>query len=269
MKSIVYATTVTLAASLAFPGAELRAQAATLQSAAEVLDAVAGMPTGIPPAMLREAQAVAILPGVIKAAFVFGGRHGKGVLMVREPNNTWGRPVFISLTGGGVGWQIGLESTDLVLVFMTRSSVNRILEGKGKITLGADVGVAAGPIGRQAEAATDAQLKAEIYSYSRSRGLFAGVSLQGGVLLVDHRANEAYYNPNGQLWQKGPLASVPPSPAEEHLRAKLTQLAGNWTEAPPVAQPTAPPVITPAPTMEPTPILPPPTPLPPPPAYRP
>jgi lipid-binding SYLF domain-containing protein len=218
--------------------------------------------------MLREAQAVAILPGVIKAAFVFGGRHGKGVLLAREADNSWSRPTFISMTGGGVGWQIGLESTDLVLVFMTRTSVNRVLAGKGKITLGADVGIAAGPLGRQAEAATDAQLKAEIYSYSRSRGLFAGISLQGGVLLVDHRANDFYYHPSGQPWQRGPIQPTPPTPAEETLRAKLAVLGGTWTETPAIV-PTPPPVIAPTPTVEPAPILPPPTPLPPPPAYQP
>src|SRR5208337_2824100 len=152
---------------------------------------------GLPPAMVHDAQAVAIIPDVIKAGFVIGGRHGRGIVVVRQPDGSWSNPLFVSLTGGSIGWQIGVQSTDVVLVFKTRNSLDRIIKGKGKLTLGADAAVAAGPVGRQAEADTDGQLKAEIYSYSRSRGLFVGLSLEGAGLLVDQDTNESFYRIRG------------------------------------------------------------------------
>ncbi len=145
----------------------------------------------IPQALLADAEGVAIIPNVIKGGFVIGARHGKGVLLIRDGQGLWQTPVFVSLTGGNVGWQAGVQSTDLILVFKTRRSVNGILNGK--ITLGADAAAAAGPVGRQAAAATDGRLQAEIYSYSRSRGLFAGVSVDGSVLRVESDLNAAYY----------------------------------------------------------------------------
>jgi hypothetical protein len=141
--------------------------------------------------MLANAQGVAIIPSVIKGGFIIGARHGRGVLVVRDENGAWHLPVFITLTGGNIGLQAGLQSTDVVLVFKTRQSIQGILSNR--LTLGADAAVAAGPVGRQAAAATDASLKAEIYSYSRSRGLFAGVAIDGSVLQVDRFADAAYY----------------------------------------------------------------------------
>ncbi len=173
-------------------------EAGTMASAAEVLQAFCGMqPRLIPPALLRDAQGVAVIPHVVKAGFVFGGRFGRGVILVRDANGCWGNPIFITLGGASIGWQIGVQATDIVLIFKTRSSLERVLKGKGKVTLGADVAVAAGPLGRQAEAGTDAELKAEIFSYSRSRGLFAGLSLEGAGLLIDFDANEFYYRVRG------------------------------------------------------------------------
>lgn len=160
--------------------------------AADVLKRIMKIPEkGIPPALLRDAKAIAIIPGVIKGAFVVGGRHGTGVLSVRGEDNRWSDPVFVSLTGGSVGWQVGGSSTDLVLVFKELKDVGKLLQGK--FTLGADAAVAAGPVGRKASAATDVTLQSGILSYSRSRGLFAGVSLEGAALLVDNDANAAYY----------------------------------------------------------------------------
>src|SRR5207244_1169165 len=131
-------------------------EAATLDSAGEVLQALSVLPCrSIPSALLQDAQGVAIIPHVFKAGFVLGGRYGRGVILVGAADGTWGNPVFIALMGGGIGWQIGVQSTDVVLVFKTRASLDRILSGQGKVTLGADVAVAAGPVGRQAEAATD------------------------------------------------------------------------------------------------------------------
>ena len=135
---------------------------------------------------------MAIIPNVIKGGFVIAGRFGRGVVMVREPNGAWRGPVFATFTGGSIGWQIGIQSTDVVLVFKNRKGIEKMLEGS-EFTLGADASIAAGPVGRQASAGTDVTLNAEIYSYSRSRGLFAGVALDGSVLRVDNRANAAYY----------------------------------------------------------------------------
>jgi lipid-binding SYLF domain-containing protein len=169
-------------------------EAKKVQEAADVLNKIMKIPEkGIPPALLRDAHAVAIIPGVIKGAFVVGGKHGTGVVLVRE-DGRWSDPVFVSITGGSVGWQVGGTSTDLILVFKTRKGVEGLL--KGKFTLGADAAVAAGPVGRSAEAATDILLKSEILSYSRSRGLFAGLSLEGAALLIDDDADTAYYGAN-------------------------------------------------------------------------
>jgi lipid-binding SYLF domain-containing protein len=182
---------------LSAPAAQARAQGkeiALAGAAAEVIDCLTAIPErGIPPAMLCDAQAVAIFPNVVKGSFILGGRHGHGVLLVREPFGGWSNPVFLTISGGSIGWQAGVQSTDLVLIFRTTQSVDRFLQGKGKLSLGADASVAAGPVGREAAAATDARLKAEIYTYSRSRGLFAGVSLAGDAILLDWRANERFY----------------------------------------------------------------------------
>jgi len=130
-----------------------------VRQAADVAREIIELPEkGIPSALLKDAYGIAIIPGVIKVGFVVGGRHGTGILMVRTEGGGWSNPVFVSLTGGSVGWQIGAESTDVVLVFKSRRSIDGIL--KGKFTLGADAAVAAGPVGRSAEAGTDITLKA-------------------------------------------------------------------------------------------------------------
>lgn len=160
--------------------------------AIEVLSSLAGIPEeGIPESLLSQAEGIAVIPDVVKAGFVIGGRRGKGLLSIRDKRNTWSYPVFITITGGSIGFQAGVQSTDLVLVFRTRRSVDSVVDGT--FTLGADAAVAAGPVGRKAAAATDTRLKAEIYSYSRSRGLFAGISLDGSSLKIDSSSNEEAY----------------------------------------------------------------------------
>lgn len=164
-----------------------------VESAAEVMDQVMEIPEkAIPPSLLANAQGIAIIPGVIKVGFVVGGQYGNGVLLVRGKEGRWSNPVFVTLMSGSIGWQIGAQATDFVIVFKTPRSIDGIV--KGKYTLGADAAVAAGPVGRRAEAATDVEFKAEIYSYSRSRGLFAGISLEGSSLQVDHEADAAFYD---------------------------------------------------------------------------
>lgn len=164
-----------------------------VKEASQVLTDIMKIPEkGIPPALLKNAKAVAIIPGVIKGAFMVGGRHGTGVISVRNDSGAWSDPLFVSITGGSIGWQVGGTSTDLILVFKNLKDVESLL--KGKFTLGADAAVAAGPVGRKAEAATDVMLKSGILSYSRSKGLFAGVALEGAALLIDQDANHAYYH---------------------------------------------------------------------------
>jgi lipid-binding SYLF domain-containing protein len=145
----------------------------------------------VPTELLSKAEAIAVIPNVVKAGLVLGGRHGRGLISVRAADGTWSNPSFLTLNGGSFGFQAGVQSTDVVLVFRSKRGVDSIVNGK--FTLGADAAVAAGPVGRNAQASTDGQLKAEIYSYSRSRGLFAGVALDGSVLSIDHKANQKIY----------------------------------------------------------------------------
>jgi lipid-binding SYLF domain-containing protein len=168
-----------------------------IDAAIEVMNEIMAIPEqSMPPALLANAYGIAIVPSVVKLGFVVGGRYGKGLIMVRDrETGRWSAPSFVALAGGSVGFQIGAQATDVILIFKNRRGVDGIVNGK--FTLGADAAVAAGPLGRKAEAATDGQLKAEIYSYSRSRGLFAGVSLEGAVLEIDDKANAAFYGVPG------------------------------------------------------------------------
>jgi lipid-binding SYLF domain-containing protein len=162
------------------------------QNAVRVLTEVQEIPeNAIPDKLLDEAHAVVIVPDTIKAGLVIGGRRGRGVMAVKSPDGTWSQPAFVSLTGGSIGFQAGVQSADVVLVFRNQRSLDSIVNGK--ITLGADAGVAAGPMGRNAATATDGQLRAEIWSWSRARGLFAGIALDGAVLSIDDAANQAVY----------------------------------------------------------------------------
>lgn len=164
-----------------------------VETAAEVLTEVMDIPEkSIPVSLLSDAYGIAVIPGVIKVGFVLGGRHGQGIMVTRTKSGNWGNPSFVTLTGGSIRWQIGAQSTDVILVFRSRRSIDGIT--RGKFTLGADASIAAGPVGRHAEAGTDIELKAEVFSYSRSRGLFAGIALEGTALQIDHDANEAFYN---------------------------------------------------------------------------
>jgi lipid-binding SYLF domain-containing protein len=219
-------------------------ESAILESANDVLEDLTAIPLkGIPKTLLRNAQGVAIIPGVFKAGLIIGGRHGRGVMLMRQPDGSWGPPLFVSLSGLSIGHQIGVQATDLVLVFMTRAGLDRVRHGK--ITLGADVAVAAGPIGRHAEASTDALLKSEILSYSRSRGLFAGISLEGAALLLDTSATEAFNHSVQGGWIDTPIGStVPLTPPSVRLQLKLALLNA----------PTEPPAgVTPVPVSPPLP----------------
>ncbi|HVX10387.1 MAG TPA: lipid-binding SYLF domain-containing protein [Pirellulales bacterium] len=187
----------------------------TVESATQVLHEITTIPVRrIPESLLADAQGIAIIPEVIKVGFVGGIRRGRGVVMVRDRDGDWGLPQFVILTGGSVGWQAGIQSTDVVLVFRTRQSIDGLL--KGKFTLGAGAAVAAGPVGRSAEAATDAALKAEILSYSRGRGIFAGVAIDGTAIEIDRESQQAYY---------GLPANAVPTVVPESAMRLLTEVA--------------------------------------------
>lgn len=165
------------------------------RNAVRVLTEVQAIPeSAIPDKLLDEARAIVVVPDTLKVGLVFGGRRGHGLLSVKSPDGTWSNPSFVTLTGGSIGLQAGVQSADVVLVFRNDRSLESIVNGK--VTLGADAGVAAGPVGRNAAAATDGQLKAEIWSWSRARGLFAGVALDGAALRIDRNAQAAVYGPN-------------------------------------------------------------------------
>jgi lipid-binding SYLF domain-containing protein len=172
--------------------AQTREQKTVIRSSAALEEIVSGQLDAIPRSMLSDAYGVAIVPDVLKGSFIVGARYGNGVLLIRDGTGQWHAPVFVRLTGGNVGWQVGVQASDVVLVFKTQKSIDGILSGK--FTIGADASAAAGPVGRQASAATDARLRAEVYSYSRSRGLFVGVALDGTVIEVDRQANANYYS---------------------------------------------------------------------------
>ncbi len=159
--------------------------------AAAVLDEIMGTPeAAIPESLLEGSRCVAVIPRVVKVGFIFGARHGRGLLSCRVGGG-WSRPSYIAITGGSFGLQIGAQATDFVLVFANERAARALTTNK--ITLGGDASVSAGPVGRTAEASTDVSFRTEIYSYSRSRGLFAGISLEGASLRVDEDANEAAY----------------------------------------------------------------------------
>jgi len=189
LKTAIFSMTLAFIASQAIAENSLDRR---IDAATEVLEQMSQMPEkGIPPSLLSNAYAVAVIPSVIKAGFILGGSYGKGVLVVRQSDGRWSNPAFISLGAGSFGWQVGAQSSDIVLVFKNRKGVDNI--ANGKLTLGGDANVAAGPVGRHTSAATDGRLNAEIYSYARNRGLFAGISLEGAWLRMDNKSNFAFY----------------------------------------------------------------------------
>ncbi len=191
-----------------------------IKEANKVFEDIVKIPEqGVPPALLDQANGIAIVPKVIKGGFVVGGRHGKGIAMVKQEDGSWSNPVFINVTGGSVGFQIGVQSIDIFLVFKEPSFVEDMRNST--FTLGGDASVAAGPVGRQTSASTDYKFEAEIYSYSQTKGFFAGVSLDGTSLKVNSELNEAYYDdPN--ITVEEILNSEPISEKElDKLKAQL------------------------------------------------
>jgi len=194
-------------------GKELRDAVKTSQKATKTLNEIMRISDkSIPRDLLNRAKAVAVFPNVLKAAFIVGGHAGKGVISRKLPSG-WGAPAYFKIGGGSLGFQIGASSSDVVMLFMTEDSLKKLLEDKFEI--GGEASAAAGPIGRTAKATTDAQLQAAILSYSRSKGLFAGISLTGAVISADNDANQAVYSLDARDLLTGAnkiaIADIPPA----------------------------------------------------------
>jgi lipid-binding SYLF domain-containing protein len=190
--ALFFSVTILFLFSMDIGAQEKSKEIQRVESAIVVFKEMVELPEeGIPESLLNKAQAIAVIPGFWKAAWVIGGRHGNGVILVKKGEGDWSYPAFIKMTGGSVGFQIGVQRADIILVFKNKETANSI--AKGKFTLGADAGLAAGPVGRKAEASTDITFAAEIYSYSKSKGLFAGVSIEGAALNIDTDATMKFY----------------------------------------------------------------------------
>jgi SH3 domain-containing YSC84-like protein 1 len=191
LKRFLILSTLALLATMTAFASDREDDVSRTHKAAQVFDEIMSAPDqGIPHDLLNKARCIAIIPGELKFAFIFGGNYGRGVATCRTGNG-WSAPMFIAVDGGSVGYQIGGSSTDLVMLFMNDHALHSLLSDKFKV--GGDASVAAGPVGRNATAATDVALRAEILSYSRTRGVFAGVSLDGAVVQADKSGDRAMY----------------------------------------------------------------------------
>jgi lipid-binding SYLF domain-containing protein len=194
MKSII--TLLALSAStLAAAAPDTSDESERALKAGAALDSIMASPDQeIPKELLAKAHGIAVIPNVVKGAFLAGGRFGKGLVSARDEKGEWGTPMYVDIGGGSFGLQIGVEATDLILVFTEPEGLREML--KDNLKLGADAGAVAGPVGRRVEAGTNLTFDSPIYSYSRNKGVFAGVSLDGSVLAVDDSANEDVYGKN-------------------------------------------------------------------------
>ena len=210
--------------------AEVSREAERLTRAAEVINEVMGTPEkGIPRDLLKKAVCVGVIPSEKKGALGLGGSYGRGALVCRQGGTgAWGAPSMFTVGGINFGFQLGGQATDFVLVVMNAKGAEKLLQSRAK--LGADASVAGGPVGRTAEGATDLQLQAEILTYSRSRGLFAGLSLEGQIVKQDNDANERLYGRKVDAKDILFRSAVPPPPAAGALDAALTKYSPHGGE---------------------------------------
>jgi len=195
-----------------------------LRNSGQVIKEILNIPDNIPQSLLDKADCVVVLPSVLKAAFIVGGSYGRGAMTCRSGEDfhgPWGAPTMMALEGGSVGFQLGGQATDFVLLIMNQQGASSILSSKVK--LGADASAAAGPVGREAEAATDVTMRAEVLTYSRARGLFAGISLEGSTLRPDDDANERVYGRKLTSKEIALHGAVPVPAAARLLTATLNQ----------------------------------------------
>ena len=181
-----------LAVPIAFSMPPQELENRLVQSAAAITEIMDAPDSSIPKDLLRRSKAIVIFPSVLKVGLGFGGQYGKGVALRKNPSTSkWGSPAFFTLLSASVGWQMGVQSTDLVLLIMSEVSLKGLF--RDRFTVGVDASVAAGPVGRDASAATDVALTANILSYSRAKGLFIGLSISGAMMELDWDSNEKYY----------------------------------------------------------------------------
>ena len=210
---------------------EKEKQEERLQNAGTIMSEILKVPDNIPQDLLDKAKCVVVIPSVLKAAFVVGGSYGRGTMVCRRGkalSGGWGAPAMMVLEGGSFGFQIGGEATDFVLLIMNERGANSLLHSKVK--LGGDVSVAAGPVGRTAEANTDAYMRSEILTYSRARGLFAGVSLEGASLRADNDGNAALYGRDIDA-SRIVLGPSPATPSSAHQLVALLERASPTSRA--------------------------------------
>ena len=212
----------------ATPAAAVTREEATIQNAMVVLHELQSMPDlQIPDQLLSRAEGIVILPANVKVGFGLGARFGTGVLLVRTQSGDWSNPAFVKTGGGSIGWQAGGQVADIVLVLTTRKSIEGITDGK--LTLGADASVAAGPVGRTAMASTSLTFDSEVYAYSRTKGLFAGVSLEGSGIFINNKGNRRFYDGENSAAKILSTTAAPPSPADE-LVAEIRRMTSGASQ---------------------------------------
>jgi SH3 domain-containing YSC84-like protein 1 len=219
MHTLTAAVFVALTLTTAQPPDISSKAASRIQEAATVLDEIHGIPDkDIPDELWQRAECVIVVPSLKKAAFVFGGEYGKGLMSCKH-NGEWGAPIFMQIGKGSWGLQVGAQSIDLVLLVMRKSGMEKML--RNRVTLGAEASVAGGPVGRDARAATDAQMKSEILSYSRAQGLFAGINISGGIVRADDDDNNELYGPGVSPREVVMSGVAPPPVVTEPFMAAL------------------------------------------------
>ncbi len=215
-------------AQFSAPAAAVTREEATIQNSMVVLRELQSMPDlRIPDQLLARAEGIVILPTNVKVGLIVGARFGNGVLLVRKADHSWSNPVFVTSGGGSWGFQAGGQVADIVLVLTTKRSIEGITDGK--LTLGADATVAAGPVGRTAMASTSLTFDSEVYAYSRSKGLFAGVSLEGNGIFIGRKANRRFYDGEDSAAAILAQTKAPPPPAGE-LIAEVGRVTSNATQ---------------------------------------
>lgn len=188
----------------------------------QVLQDFSNMKESIPEDLLKITEGIIVVPKLINAGFVLAGKRGKGIAMAKLADGSWSNPVFVTITGGSVGFQAGVQSVDLVLIFKNRETLQNI--GKGSFTLGGDISVTAGPVGRNSTASTDYKMEAEVYSYSRSKGLFAGISIAGSAISVDEKANDSFYGKSEDADALFSNATEKPSASVQKMKTVLKNM---------------------------------------------
>jgi lipid-binding SYLF domain-containing protein len=224
MKKFLLLTLVVSLCAFSFAADEETKAAERVQAAAEVLNDIQGAPDkGIPEEVLGSAECVAVVPSMLKGGFIVGAKYGRGLASCRTPKG-WSAPAFFTVTGGSFGFQIGGQAVDLVMLIMNKDGMKHLLSSQ--FALGADASVAAGPVGRHAEGNTDWKMRAEVLTYSRARGLFAGVSLNGAVIKQDKDSTREFY---GRMvpFRTALIGEIDPPPGANAFLTSLSQ----WAQA--------------------------------------